>query len=187
MAWIATVAEQDARGVLEEEYQAAIQRAGRVFQILKVQSLRPLAVRGFLDVYRAVMHGDCALSMAEREMIAVVVSQANDCHYSMHAHGQELRGLAGGGTLVDEVLRSGRAAAVTPRMRAILDYADKLTRMPGAMRREDLDPLREQGLGDAEILDVVEITAFFNFVNRIANALHVDPEPGMPPYPEQVR
>jgi alkylhydroperoxidase family enzyme len=81
MAWIETVAPEDARGRLAASYAAATARAGRVFQIVRAMSLWPEVLDPAMQLYVAVMHGESALSRARREMLAVVVSRANDCHY----------------------------------------------------------------------------------------------------------
>ena len=81
MAWIQTVPEAEATGSLAAQYQAAIKRAGRVFNILKIQSLKPAALKESMDLYLATMWARSGLTRAEREMIAVVVSAANGCHY----------------------------------------------------------------------------------------------------------
>lgn len=81
MAWIRTIAPQEATGLLRRVYDAALARAGRVFEILRIQSPRPLVLQASTRLYLAVMHGKSGLSRAQREMIATVVSRANDCHY----------------------------------------------------------------------------------------------------------
>ena len=81
MAWIATIEPQDATGSLRAEYDKAERRAGRVFNILKVQSLNPGALRASMDLYLVAMFGASGLSRVEREMLATVVSWANRCFY----------------------------------------------------------------------------------------------------------
>jgi len=81
MAWIKVVEPQDAAGELKQEYDAAHERAGKVFNILKVQSLNPAALRASMHMYRATMFGPSGLSRTEREMLATVVSWANRCFY----------------------------------------------------------------------------------------------------------
>ena len=81
MAWIDIVSEKDATGNLERQYKAAVKRAGEVFQIIKIQSLRPDIMRTFMELYIKVMHGASGLTRAEREMVATVVSKSNHCHY----------------------------------------------------------------------------------------------------------
>ena len=72
---------EDARGRLRDEYEAAIGRAGKVFNIVKAMCLRPAVLRRSMDLYKEIMFGPSDLSRAERELLAVVVSRANDCHY----------------------------------------------------------------------------------------------------------
>jgi len=81
MAWIKTVEPADAEGELKKEYARAEERAGKVFNILKVQSLNPEVLRASMDLYLTPMHGSSALSRSERELLAVVVSWANNCFY----------------------------------------------------------------------------------------------------------
>jgi uncharacterized peroxidase-related enzyme len=71
----------EATGELKQQYEAAIQRAGKVFNIVKSMCLRPGVLRHSMDLYKVIMFGPSELSRAERELLAVVVSRANDCHY----------------------------------------------------------------------------------------------------------
>ena len=81
MSWLRTVAPGDARGLLAQLYAEAVQRAGRVYQIVRAMSLSPHTLQASMGLYRAVMFGPSDLSRAQRELLAVVVSRANDCHY----------------------------------------------------------------------------------------------------------
>jgi len=81
MAWIKVIEPEDATGDLQREYERAVARAGKVFNILKVQSLNPAALAASMRMYLATMHGPSGLSRAEREMLATVVSWANHCFY----------------------------------------------------------------------------------------------------------
>ncbi|HEX9942725.1 MAG TPA: carboxymuconolactone decarboxylase family protein [Thermoanaerobaculia bacterium] len=82
MAWIRTVAPEDAGGLLKRIYDGAVRRAGKVFNVLRLQSLRPDVLQAGLELYKALMLSpESPLSRAQREMIAVAVSRANDCHY----------------------------------------------------------------------------------------------------------
>jgi alkylhydroperoxidase family enzyme len=81
VAYLRLIDVEEADGELRVEYDAAIGRAGKVFQIVKAMSLRPRALRAAMDLYREVMFGRSELSRADRELLAVVVSCANDCHY----------------------------------------------------------------------------------------------------------
>jgi len=82
MAWIEIIAPDRATGLLRQLYDAAVRRAGRIFNIVRVQSLRPKVLRASTQLYMELMHSaNSALSRAQREMIATVVSRANTCHY----------------------------------------------------------------------------------------------------------
>lgn len=81
MAWIKIIQESDAEGLLARIYEAARGRSGKVFNILKLQSAHPPALKAMIDLYQAAMLSESPLSRAQREMLAVVVSRANNCHY----------------------------------------------------------------------------------------------------------
>ena len=81
MAWIRMVEDREATGLLAELLEAAKQRAGKVFNILRIQSANPRVMRRSIELYIETMRGRSPVSRAQREMLAVVVSQANDCHY----------------------------------------------------------------------------------------------------------
>ncbi len=81
MAWIRTISEDEASEDLARQYKAAVKRAGKVFEIVKIQSLRPEIMRTFMELYVKIMHGASGLSRTEREMVATAVSKVNHCHY----------------------------------------------------------------------------------------------------------
>ena len=75
-------------------------------------------------------------------------------------------------------------AGLSPVDQALCEYAEKLTMTPAKMTRVDVDRLRQHGLEDAAIHNAIQVISYFNYINRIADAIHVDLDPGMPPYPE---
>ncbi len=77
-----------------------------------------------------------------------------------------------------------KALDLSPRERAMCDYAVKLTEASGRITADDLQPLREVGLSDRDIHDAVQVISYFNYINRVADAAHVDLEPEMAPYPK---
>ena len=82
MAWIQTVDEAEATGIVKEEYDAAMARAGEIYNIVRLFSARPKSMRAFVELYKVVMHDeDSPLSRMQREMIATVVSKVNECDY----------------------------------------------------------------------------------------------------------
>jgi uncharacterized peroxidase-related enzyme len=84
---------------------------------------------------------------------------------------------------VAALARDWRSAGLEPLERALCAYAEKLTREPWAMQRADIESLRAAGLDDEGIHEAVQVIAYFNYINRVADALHVDLEPGMEPRP----
>lgn len=81
MAWIRTISEEEASGDLARQYEAARRRAGKVFEVVKIHSLRPEILRTFMELYIKLMHGESGLSRMEKEAVATVVSRVNHCHY----------------------------------------------------------------------------------------------------------
>lgn len=95
-------------------------------------------------------------------------------------HGEFLRQESNDSDLAECVKRDYRTARLSERQLALCEFAEKLTRTPWEMTREDIERLKSVGLNDRDILDAVEIIGWFNYINRVADALGVDPEPGLP-------
>ncbi len=109
----------------------------------------------------------------------------------MLSHADDLRAeiaKEGGDTgLADAALADWRDAPLDAADRALCAYAEKLTRTPGAMTEADLQPLRDAGLDDGAIHHAIQVIGYFNYINRVADAVHVELEPEMPPYPDGSR
>ncbi|MFH1417121.1 MAG: peroxidase-related enzyme [Planctomycetota bacterium] len=150
--------------------------SGRVANILRIHSHCPAALEAHLGLYKTLMLERSALSRAQREMIAVVVSQVNACHYCLQHHGASLRLIVKDEDFVARLESDYRGVDLSPADRAMLDYAAKLTRTPDRMTRADTDALRQAGFDDPGILDICLVTAYFAFVNRIADGLGVELE-----------
>jgi uncharacterized peroxidase-related enzyme len=86
--------------------------------------------------------------------------------------------------LIEALARDWRTAELSPADRALCAYAEKLTRTPAAMTEDDVDGLRAAGFDDVEIHDAIQVVGYFNYINRVADAVHVDLEPEMTPYPQ---
>ena len=95
----------------------------------------------------------------------------------MRAHADDLRQVTGDGALAAAVARDWRTAPITEGEKAMLAFAERMTREPHARRRADVDALRAAGFDDAEILEIAHVAGFFNSINRIVDALGIDPEP----------
>lgn len=125
-------------------------------------------LKAFAAMYNDLMLGPSGLSKLEREMIAVAVSSANRCYYCLTAHGAAVRHLSGDPVLGELMVMNYRAARLSPRHRAMLDYAVKLTEAPHAVDEADRAALTSAGFGDRDIWDIVAVTGFFNMSNRVA-------------------
>jgi uncharacterized peroxidase-related enzyme len=125
--------------------------------------------------YNELMLGESPLSKLEREMIAVVVSCANHCYYCLVAHGAAVRQLSGDPVLGELLAMNYRAAELSPRHRAMLDFAHKLTVAQRDVGEADRQALRDAGFSEEAIWDIAEVAAFFNFTNRLATATDMMP------------
>lgn len=160
-----------------ELYARCRERLGFVPNVFVAYQWRPERLRAWLIHFESVMAPTETLPLADREMIAVAVSMANRCAYCLVAHGYSVRKLLGDPALGDLVTLDHRRAPISDRRRAMLDYAVKLTRAPGDCEERDLEALRAHGFGDADIWDIAEVAAMFNFTNRMAHATGMVPNP----------
>ena len=108
-------------------------------------------------------------------MIAVVVSSINHCFYCLSAHGAAVRQYSEDPILGEQLVMNYRAADLSQRQRAMLDFADKLTREPDRVVETDRQQLREAGFSDPEIWDIANLTGFYNMTNRVASATEMVP------------
>ena len=160
------------------------EKIGFLPNVLAAFSFDAVKLRAFSDMYNDLMLGGSGLSKLEREMVAVVVSAANQCHYCLVAHGAAVRQLSGDPLLGEELVTNWRVAPLTPRQRAMLEFAHLLTVAPAEVEEVDRATLRAHGLSDRDIWDLAALTAFFNMRNRIASAVDMRPNTQ---YHEQAR
>jgi uncharacterized peroxidase-related enzyme len=156
-------------------YAAMREKPGFVPNVYRAYSLRPAQLRGFIALYDSIMQEDSGLTKTEREMIAVTVSALNHCFYCLTSHGAVLRIRSGDEVLADAIAANYRAADLTPRQRAMLDVAVKITCDSAACDDSDIAALRAHGFSDEDIMDIVQTAAFFNYSNRVASALDLRP------------
>ncbi len=154
------------------------EKLGLVPNVLRAYALRPARLRNFISVYNELMLSEeSGLSTLEREMIAVVVSSGNRCYYCLVAHGQAVRELSGDPQLGEMLVMNYRVAPLPARHRAMLDFAHRLTTAPDTSFEGERQVLRDNGFSEADIFDISETAAFFNYTNRVAAALDMMPNP----------
>jgi len=154
---------------------AVQQKAGFVPNVFLVLAHRPDEFRAFFAYHDALMEKDGALSKAEREMIVVATSSANQCQYCVVAHGAILRIRAKDPRLADQVASNYRKADITPRQKAMLDFALQTALSAHTIAEADFARLRGHGFDDEAIWDIAAISAFFGMSNRIANLTDMRP------------
>ena len=164
---------------LPEDIRARIlevqEKAGFVPNVFLALTHRPAEFRAFFAYHDALLLRDSGLTKAEREMIIVATSGANDCLYCIVAHGAILRIYAKNPQIADQVAIDHRKADISPRQRAMLEFAVKLARTPEAMDEADYQSLPEHGFSDEDIWDIGAITAFFALSNRMAHLIAMRP------------
>jgi uncharacterized peroxidase-related enzyme len=151
------------------------EKAGFVPNVFATLAHRPHEFRAFFAYHDALMLKDGGLTKAEREMIVVATSGANDCLYCIVAHGALLRIYGKNPLVADQVAVNYRKADISPRQRAMLAFAMKVAVDSAAIDDADFAALREHGFGDEDIWDIGAIAAFFALSNRMANMIGMRP------------
>lgn len=155
--------------------EAVAEKSGFIPNVFLALAHRPAEFRAFFDYHDALMAKKTGLSRAEREMIVVATSAANDCLYCIIAHGAILRILARDTEIADRVAINHRKAPLSPRERAMIDYAMKVATDSGAITDADHAALHDAGFTQDEIWDIGAIAAFFAMSNRLANMSAMQP------------
>ena len=154
---------------------AVQEKAGFVPNVFLTLAHRPAEFRAFFAYHDALMEKDGGLSKAEREMIVVATSGANQCQYCVIAHGAILRIRAKNPLIADQLAINYRKADITPRQKAMLDFAMQTALKPWTIGDGDFESLRGHGFSDEDIWDIGAIAAFFALSNRMANLIDMRP------------
>ena len=154
---------------------AVHEKAGFIPNVFLAWAHRPDEFRAFFAYHDALLEKSSGLSKAEREMIVVATSSLNHCHYCVIAHGAILRIRAKQPLLADQVAINYLNAELTPRQRAMLDFAVKVAARSHEVSEDDFAALRAHGMSDDEIWDIGSITALFALSNRVANLMALQP------------
>jgi 4-carboxymuconolactone decarboxylase len=154
---------------------AVQEKSGFVPNVFLVLAHRPDEFRAFFAYHDALMEKKGNLTKAEREMIVVATSNANQCQYCVVAHGAILRVRAKNALVADQVAVNYRKADITPRQRAMLDFAMKVSTQAYAVDDQDFDVLQQHGFDMEDAWDIAGIAAFFGLSNRMANVTSMRP------------
>ncbi|WP_310451478.1 peroxidase-related enzyme [Sulfuritalea sp.] len=151
------------------------EKSGFIPNVFLALAHRPAEWRAFFAYHDALMEKDSGLSKAEREMIVVATSNANGCQYCVVAHGAIVRIRAKNPLLADQVAVNYRKADLSPRQKAMLDFAMKVALDSAAIGDADYDTLHQHGFNDEDIWDIGAVAAFFGLSNRMANMTGMRP------------
>ena len=154
---------------------AVQEKSGFIPNVFLTFARRPDEFRAFFAYHDALMEKDSGLSKAEREMIVVATSSANQCHYCVIAHGAILRIRAKNPVIADQIAVNYRKADITPRQRAMLDFAMKVSQEASTVSEADFAEVADHGFSDDDIWDIAAIAAFFALSNRLANVTAMRP------------
>lgn len=166
-------------GTLSPENQAYFEKCqeklGFVPNVLSSYAFDDAKLSAFAAFYNDLMLAPSGLSKLEREMIAVAVSSVNRCYYCLTAHGAAVRQLSGDSVLGELMVMNYRAAELSKRHRAMLDFSVKLTETPHLIGEADRAALREAGFGERDIWDIGAVASFYNMSNCMASAVDMRP------------
>jgi uncharacterized peroxidase-related enzyme len=163
---------------LAERFADVEERSGFLPNIFGALAWRPDEARAFFAMHDALMDKETpGLSKADRELIVVATSAANDCLYCVVAHGALARIRARDPYIADQVAVDWRKAPLSPRMHAVLEVATRLAAEPAAVTAADLELLTGHGLTQDDVWDVGMITSFFALSNRLAHFAALQPNP----------
>ena len=154
---------------------AVQEKSGFVPNVFLVLAYRPEEFRAFFAYHDALMDKPGNLTKAEREMIVVATSNANQCQYCVVAHGAILRIRAKNALIADQVAINYRKADITPRQKAMLDFGMKVAARAHEVNDEDFATLQAHGFTQDDIWDIAGIASFFGLSNRMANVTSMRP------------
>jgi uncharacterized peroxidase-related enzyme len=160
---------------MQAYFQKCEEKLGFVPNVLKAYAFDMAKLEAFVAMYNDLMLAPSGLSKLEREMIAVAVSAQNRCYYCLVAHGAAVRTLGEDPVLGELMVMNYRAARLSKRQRAMLDFAVKLTTSPWEIEEEDRERLRRAGFAERDIWDIAAVAGFFNMSNRVASATDMRP------------
>lgn len=173
MAFIKVIEHNEAEGDLKIVYDELIVKRGKLAEIHKIQSLNPESIVKHMDLYMTIMFGKSPLSRAQREMIAVVVSVANNCMYCQTHHAHALNHYWKDDKKIESLKRDFSKVDLSLIDLILCELAWNLTRIPSVTTENCINKLKALGVEDRIILDATLVIAYFNFVNRLVLGLGV--------------
>ena len=174
MPYIEVIQPEFAEGQLKEIYDDLVKSRGKIAEVHKIQSLNPASIINHMDLYMTIMFGKSPLKRVHREMMAVIVSIANQCEYCQVHHLEAVKNFWKDDTKLTALQQDFESAPLSEEEKALCRFAKELTTHPEKSEDGSLvSSLKNVGLEDRAILDATLVVAYFNFVNRIVLSLGV--------------
>lgn len=175
VTWLVMPGESVEDPGMQKLFAKAKEALGFIPNVFLGYTIRPTHFTHWFNHFREITQGEGELTLAEREMIAVVVSNENGCLYCLVSHGADLRVKLGDPILADRITFDYQKAGLDEATMAMLDYAAKITVSPLDCGEGDIEYMRQLGFSDQKIFDIAEIAAMYNFTNRLASATGMIP------------
>lgn len=174
MPFIEVIQPEEAEGELKKIYEELKEKRGKLAEVHKIQSLNPESITRHMDLYMTLLFGKSPLKRYRREMMAVVVSAANNCEYCRLHHGEALNHYWKDDKKVQQLSQDYQKLDLSAEDRLLCDLAWDLTENPTVISDERIMKLKKHGFSDRAILDATLIISYFNFVNRVVMGLGVE-------------
>ncbi|MDF1699189.1 MAG: hypothetical protein P1U56_25265 [Saprospiraceae bacterium] len=179
MAWIRTIAFEDAKGVLKKLYNRVKGPENKIDNVLKIHSLRPHTLHGHMVLYKSVLHhAGNTFPKWYLEFLGTYVSALNACDYCFEHHSQgilkNLEDKSQFDTLINAIEKREVGDVLDEKMKAGCQYAEQLTVNHTSITEQTIEDLKEHGFDDGEILEINQLVCYFNYVNRMVVGLGVD-------------
>lgn len=170
---------EDVQQLFNQHVEKQLEQNGFVNNLFKILPLNALQYKGFLEFKYSLFNEETTyLSLADKEMIGLVVSSTNNCSYCLTSHSDVLRGITKNPGWVDQLTYNYRSVKLTEMQRALCDYAYRVTRYPNEITTKEVDLLRDAGFNDHEILEAAYVAGFFNYTNRWVSTIGAVANPG---------
>jgi uncharacterized peroxidase-related enzyme len=173
--WIKIAPPEDATGDLKRAYERILSTRGRIPEIRAVMAGEPLALEGMAAFFPENNYACGSIDRRLAEMIATVAAVANGSRFGAPAHARTLAKITGDPAFSENIQRDYRSAGLENKERVLLDYVWKLSSTPGEMTEADMNGLRSAGWTDPQIVATIHVTAFFAYMNRVAEAFGLEP------------
>ncbi|MBL1279569.1 MAG: peroxidase-related enzyme [Fluviicola sp.] len=171
MAYIEVIEHENATDDLKDIYDNLVKTRGKLADVHTIQSLNPKSIVNHMDLYMTIMFGKSPLKRVQREMMAVVVSKANDCEYCQMHHAEAVNHYWKDDAKTNQLKENYLELELSETDAQLCAFAKELTINPNHGNKKSVESLKKLGLSDRAILDATLVISYFNFVNRIVLGL----------------